>query len=37
LSQLIIEAHGGSLSYEERNNHESGATFRISLPMESIH
>ena len=37
LSQLIVEAHGGSLSYEDRNNHGSGATFRISLPMESIH
>jgi signal transduction histidine kinase len=37
LSQLIVEAHGGSLSYKERNNHGIGATFRISLPMESIH
>jgi len=37
LSQLIVEAHGGSLSYEDRNNHGIGATFRISLPMESIH
>jgi len=36
LSQLIVEAHGGSLSYQDRNNDGNGATFRISLPMESI-
>jgi len=36
LSQLIVEAHGGSLSYQARNNDGNGATFRISLPMESI-
>jgi len=35
LSQLIVESHGGSLTYEDRNG--SGATFRISLPMEAIH
>ncbi len=32
LSQLIVESHGGSLTYEDRNG--SGATFRITLPME---
>jgi signal transduction histidine kinase len=36
LSQLIVEAHGGSLSYQARNTDGNGATFRISLPMESI-
>lgn len=33
LSQLIVEAHGGSLSYQ-RNG--SGATFRLTLPLEPI-
>ena len=34
LSQLIVESHGGSLVYQERNG--SGATFRVQLPMEVI-
>jgi signal transduction histidine kinase len=33
LSQLIVEAHGGSLIYQDRNG--SGATFRLTLPMEA--
>jgi two-component system OmpR family sensor kinase len=32
LSQLIAEAHGGSLVYRENNG--SGATFRLTLPLE---
>ena len=32
LSQLIAEAHGGSLVYQENNG--SGATFRLTLPLE---
>ena len=32
LSQLIAEAHGGSLVYQETNG--SGATFRLTLPLE---
>jgi signal transduction histidine kinase len=32
LSQLIAEAHGGSLAYQEDNG--SGATFRLTLPLE---
>jgi signal transduction histidine kinase len=35
LSQLIIESHGGSLTCQDHNG--SGATFRITLPMEAIH
>jgi signal transduction histidine kinase len=31
LSQLIAEAHGGALTYEER---EGGAVFRMTLPLE---
>ncbi|HEY1371060.1 MAG TPA: HAMP domain-containing sensor histidine kinase [Candidatus Binatia bacterium] len=31
LSQLIVEAHGGMLEYEENGN--VGATFRLSLPL----
>jgi len=31
LSQLIVEAHGGSLTYHS-NGH--GATFRLILPLE---
>jgi signal transduction histidine kinase len=31
LSQLVAEAHGGSLAYEER---EGGAVFRVKLPLE---
>jgi signal transduction histidine kinase len=35
LSQLIVESHGGSLSYLERNGGSShGATFRVTLPLE---
>ena len=34
LSQLIVESHGGSLAYQERNG--SGATFRVQLPMEVV-
>jgi signal transduction histidine kinase len=33
LSQLIAEAHGGSLAYQENNG--SGATFRLTLPLET--
>jgi signal transduction histidine kinase len=33
LSQLIAEAHGGSLDYEDRNG-AAGATFRFTLPLE---
>jgi signal transduction histidine kinase len=32
LSQLIAEAHGGSLVYQANNG--SGATFRLTLPLE---
>jgi two-component system sensor histidine kinase HydH len=32
LSQLIAEAHGGSLAYQENNGN--GALFRLSLPLE---
>jgi signal transduction histidine kinase len=34
LSQLIVEAHGGSLTYHGRNGAGSGATFRVTLPIE---
>jgi signal transduction histidine kinase len=34
LSQLIVESHGGSLNYLDGNGQSSGATFRISLPMQ---
>jgi signal transduction histidine kinase len=34
LSQLIVESHGGSLAYHDRNGSTGGATFRITLPME---
>ena len=35
LSQLIVESHGGTLSYLERNGDGSqGATFRLTLPLE---
>jgi two-component system, NtrC family, sensor histidine kinase HydH len=32
LSQLIVEAHGGSLTYQANGT---GATFRLTLPLES--
>ena len=35
LSQLIIESHGGSLVYQDRNGNGSGATFRLTLPTEA--
>jgi len=35
LSQLIVESHGGSLMYQDRNG--TGATFRVPLPLEAIH
>ena len=34
LSQLIVESHGGSLSYHDRNGNGRGATFRVTLPLE---
>ena len=37
LSQLIVESHGGSLIYQDRNGNGSGATFRVTLPMEIPH
>lgn len=36
LSQLIVESHGGSLVYEDRNGNGSGATFRVTLPLEAM-
>jgi len=33
LSQLIVESHGGLLTYEEQNQCGAGATFRLTLPM----
>ena len=36
LSQLIVESHGGSLVYEDRNGNGSGATFRVTLPLEAV-
>ena len=36
LSQLIVESHGGSLVYQERNGSGSGATFRVTLPVEVV-
>jgi signal transduction histidine kinase len=36
LSQLIVESHGGSLAYQDRNGSGSGATFRITLPLETV-
>jgi signal transduction histidine kinase len=36
LSQLIIESHGGSLVYQDRNGSGSGATFRVTLPVEAV-
>lgn len=37
LSQLIVESHGGSLVYRDRNGNGHGATFRITLPLEAVH
>jgi signal transduction histidine kinase len=37
LSQLIVESHGGTLVYQDRNGGGSGATFRITLPLEATH
>ena len=37
LSQLIVESHGGSLVYRDRNGGGRGATFRITLPLERVH
>ncbi len=34
LSQLIVESHGGSLMYADRNGAGHGATFRVTLPLE---
>jgi len=36
LSQLIVESHGGSLVYQDRNGSGSGATFRVTLPVEAM-
>jgi signal transduction histidine kinase len=36
LSQLIVEAHGGSLVYQARNGNGSGATFRVTLPLQEM-
>ncbi len=35
LSQLIVESHGGSLVYQDRNGQGTGATFRLTLPLEA--
>jgi signal transduction histidine kinase len=35
LSQLIVESHGGSLIYQDRNG-SGGATFRLTLPTEAV-
>ncbi len=35
LSQLIVEAHGGTLQYDEANGAARGATFRLTLPLEN--
>lgn len=37
LSQLIVESHGGSLVYQDRNGNGSGATFRVILPLEATY
>lgn len=34
LSQLIIEAHGGTLRFEETDGELAGATFCVSVPLE---
>jgi signal transduction histidine kinase len=35
LSQLILEAHGGTLDYENGNDGGGGAVFRLTLPLEA--
>jgi hypothetical protein len=35
LSQLIAEAHGGSLHYLDGDGVRNGATFRLTIPLES--
>ena len=35
LSQLIVESHGGTLVCEDQNDASSGATFRLTLPVEA--
>jgi signal transduction histidine kinase len=37
LSQLIVESHGGTLVYQDRNGSSRGATFRLTLPLEELH
>jgi signal transduction histidine kinase len=37
LSQLIVESHGGSLAYQDRNGNGRGATFRVTLPLEATY
>jgi signal transduction histidine kinase len=37
LSQLIVESHGGSLVYKDRNGNRRGATFRVTLPLEATY
>jgi two-component system sensor histidine kinase HydH len=34
LSQLIVEAHGGTLVYEDRHEQDDGAVFRLTVPLE---
>jgi signal transduction histidine kinase len=34
---LIVESHGGTLVYQDRNGAGSGATFRITLPLEATY
>ncbi len=36
LTQLIVEAHGGSLVHQNSDGNRSGATFRMTLPTERI-
>jgi two-component system CheB/CheR fusion protein len=37
LSQLIVESHGGSLVFQDRNGNGKGATFRLTLPLEAVY
>jgi signal transduction histidine kinase len=37
LSQLIAEAHGGSLTYQDGKDAGHGAIFRVNLPLEERH